>query len=54
MKNCFKDWSQSNQHVEIVFSVKSTGKYHRDSCPVIKVDWGAVRQLPFPGNPEPV
>ena len=41
-------------YVEIVFSVKSIGKKHRDSRLVNKADCVAVPQFPFPENPEPV
>ena len=34
------------------FSVKSTGKSHKDSSPVNKADWGVVPQFPIPGNLE--
>ena len=38
----------------VFFSVKQAGKCHRDSSLVNKTDYGAVPQLPFPGNPEQV
>ena len=43
-------------HIDVwgdLFSVKQTGKSHRDSSLVNKVDLGAVQQFQFPENPEP-